>query len=97
MSLCLGAPWQNVLLLQLLLARSVPQFDVQGVSSADLNSQRTSKREKRRRVSHRLLRTWKLHIYYTFSVSLGSLHRVQPTLTTQITASVTICLRQLED
>lgn len=44
MSFCLGAPWQNVLLLQLSLAGSVPQFDVQGVSSADLNGQRALNR-----------------------------------------------------
>lgn len=41
MSLRLRAPGQNVLLLQLPLAGSVPQFDVQGVPSANLHGQRT--------------------------------------------------------
>lgn len=39
MSFCLRASWQNVLLLQLLLAGSVPQLDVQSVSSTDLAGQ----------------------------------------------------------
>lgn len=38
-SLRLRAPGQDVLLLQLPLAGSVPQFDVQGVPTADLNGQ----------------------------------------------------------
>lgn len=58
MSFCLGAPWQNVLLLQLSLAGSVPQFDVQGVSSADLNGQRALNRNETGRTSHRRLRAF---------------------------------------
>lgn len=45
MSLCLGAPRQNVFLLQLFLAGSVAQLDVQGVSSADLAGQRAWNRD----------------------------------------------------
>lgn len=40
MPFCFGAARQNVLLLQLLLTGSVPEFDVKGVSSANLIGQR---------------------------------------------------------
>lgn len=59
MSLCLGAPWKNVFLLQLSFAGSVPKLDVQSVSSADLNGQRALERDATGRTCHKLLRTTK--------------------------------------
>lgn len=55
MSLRHGAPRQNVFLLKLFLAGSVPQLDVQGVSPADLTGQRAWNRDATQRTRHRLL------------------------------------------
>lgn len=59
MPLCQGAPWQNVFLLQLSLAGSVPQFDVQGISSANLNGQSAWNRDAIGTTCHRDLRALK--------------------------------------